>query len=723
MVNIGKINVKVTADASGFEKGLNKAKLAANKFVSDVRSKLTVLASGALAGLGYTALKVASDFDDALQKIAVGTGAAGKSLRDFGEDMTFALQGTANSIPETAQALQSLNTILGLTGQELRDTAKDITTWARLTNSSAETVATKFGQMYNAINKHNGSAQQSFNTLVVIAQATGATIEQITTQVQMNSAAFNQMGVSAEEAAGMIGLMIKNGVRLETAMSGLRQGVANVASTTKTDIRTAILGLVEQISTAESEVEKLNIANKRFGKEGGPAFVEMINKGVFQVDAFLKSLGDTTTAVNKTDLAITTWKESLSILVNDNLPALKEAGDAVIRMFEGMLWMLEKVESAMDKAGESWAVAFLGGDEYMKRLDAQGKRLEQEVQARKKILAALRAGVVTQNQAWMATQGTLGTMTDFGNAYEWVLETARKTLDTVKETTDEMSKSAEGTSSLAPEPPKERTLLDMFKEAGADVGVARFIIDKHTKELDKLKVSAEGVDEALTKMADELIKGGLTKGEAEQVLQSYRHQLLGVRDDTKLIIDSQNKLRFVSSAVYDDIKGAGKNAFDTIYKSGSETLKNLASEFGDWGDLVFNVLKNVAAVMMGGGSGKDMFTGIVNGIFSGNAFGNIIGGFFADGGEPPLNKVSVVGERGPELFVPKVAGTVIPNDQSFSQGNGWTTYNEIHIGEGVDARVAAYLRQAWPDLRNDAVRATMSTIAKGGKSSKIVRNA
>jgi len=35
---------------------------------------------------------------------------------------------------------------------------------------------------------------------------------------------------------------------------------------------------------------------------------------------------------------------------------------------------------------------------------------------------------------------------------------------------------------------------------------------------------------------------------------------------------------------------------------------------------------------------------------------------FADGGEPPLGQVSLVGERGPELFVPKSRGTIIPNE-------------------------------------------------------------
>ena len=34
---------------------------------------------------------------------------------------------------------------------------------------------------------------------------------------------------------------------------------------------------------------------------------------------------------------------------------------------------------------------------------------------------------------------------------------------------------------------------------------------------------------------------------------------------------------------------------------------------------------------------------------------------FAEGDRPPLGRASIVGERGPELFVPDRAGTIIPN--------------------------------------------------------------
>ena len=41
--------------------------------------------------------------------------------------------------------------------------------------------------------------------------------------------------------------------------------------------------------------------------------------------------------------------------------------------------------------------------------------------------------------------------------------------------------------------------------------------------------------------------------------------------------------------------------------------------------------------------------------------------FFADGGRPPLGEVSIVGERGPELFVPSSPGTIVSNEQSRAQ--------------------------------------------------------
>jgi len=53
---------------------------------------------------------------------------------------------------------------------------------------------------------------------------------------------------------------------------------------------------------------------------------------------------------------------------------------------------------------------------------------------------------------------------------------------------------------------------------------------------------------------------------------------------------------------------------------------------------------------------------------------------FAQGGRPPIGKMSLVGEKGPELFIPDTAGTIIPNNQLGSGGGG-----NVVVNVAVDA--------------------------------------
>ncbi len=64
---------------------------------------------------------------------------------------------------------------------------------------------------------------------------------------------------------------------------------------------------------------------------------------------------------------------------------------------------------------------------------------------------------------------------------------------------------------------------------------------------------------------------------------------------------------------------------------------------------------------------------------------DIIGGVFAEGGRPPMGKVSVVGEKGPELFVPDQPGTIIPNDK---MGSFLAPSYSSMVGPGPNAAAA-----------------------------------
>ena len=92
----------------------------------------------------------------------------------------------------------------------------------------------------------------------------------------------------------------------------------------------------------------------------------------------------------------------------------------------------------------------------------------------------------------------------------------------------------------------------------------------------------------------------------------------------------------------------------------------------------------------GGSSGGDAW-GMVGSLISA-----YFGGFFAEGGSPPVGKVSVVGERGPELFVPQSAGTIIPNKAL--GGQSVVINQQISIGEGVSANGVMSAMQASKEM-------------------------
>jgi hypothetical protein len=80
-----------------------------------------------------------------------------------------------------------------------------------------------------------------------------------------------------------------------------------------------------------------------------------------------------------------------------------------------------------------------------------------------------------------------------------------------------------------------------------------------------------------------------------------------------------------------------------------------------FGDMAMGVLRAVATEMVRMNIARPIASGLSTFIGSLD-FGSMFG--FANGGRPPLNRPSIVGERGPELFVPDRPGTIVPNGEA-----------------------------------------------------------
>ena len=90
-------------------------------------------------------------------------------------------------------------------------------------------------------------------------------------------------------------------------------------------------------------------------------------------------------------------------------------------------------------------------------------------------------------------------------------------------------------------------------------------------------------------------------------------------------------------------------------------IKGLIKGTSTLGDMLNNVLNKLTDAFLN--------MAIFGNFGGGSVTGGLLGLFgFANGGRPPVGRPSVVGERGPELFVPDRAGTIIPNHQLGGMG-------------------------------------------------------
>lgn len=104
-------------------------------------------------------------------------------------------------------------------------------------------------------------------------------------------------------------------------------------------------------------------------------------------------------------------------------------------------------------------------------------------------------------------------------------------------------------------------------------------------------------------------------------------------------------------------------------------------------------------------------TGTTPGGGSGIADDGLARGGVATGGRP-----YVVGEKGPELFIPGTTGRVIPNNQM--GGGGVTVVQNINVTTGVQQTVRAEIANLLPQISNAAKAAVADARMRGGGFSK-----
>ena len=232
----------------------------------------------------------------------------------------------------------------------------------------------------------------------------------------------------------------------------------------------------------------------------------------------------------------------------------------------------------------------------------------------------------------------------------------------------------------------ERSLVDLGtnrNEGGSAKGITRDL-EKANEELDKLKSSLKAAEtrettaefdiqledlkninkELTTAVQREKIIGEEKRKEfdLEQQIKEIRKEFDGEEEARLVNLAKANHRLKEQKTEIERINEAAKRQKEIFKQIGESIATGVSDALVDailhaksLGEAANAILNDIASQLLRLGINTAL-KATDFGIFS-----NLPG--FANGGRPPVGRASIVGEKGPELFVPTSAGTIIPNDR------------------------------------------------------------
>ncbi|BAQ92218.1 phage tape measure protein [uncultured Mediterranean phage uvMED] len=184
-------------------------------------------------------------------------------------------------------------------------------------------------------------------------------------------------------------------------------------------------------------------------------------------------------------------------------------------------------------------------------------------------------------------------------------------------------------------------------------------------------------NQAITQIKEKLDEERKTTAEIERQNEKKKEQEEQLKKNKEAAEELRKKFTEIGEEIESSIKNNLRDAI-TGAKTFGEAMTGVLNRIRD------KIIDAQLDKLIGGfgeAFGKSASGGEKKGL--GGILGSILGGLFANGGQPPVNKISVVGERGPELFVPTSKGTIIPNNAM----GGESVVNNVTVN--VDASGSA----------------------------------
>lgn len=302
-------------------------------------------------------------------------------------------------------------------------------------------------------------------------------------------------------------------------------------------------------------------------------------------------------------------------------------------------------------------------------------------------------------------------------------DNAKEIASAYQQISDEVFKLVNGERELA---------IFQFARKGASVEE----IALYTEQLDKLAQlkEAQKANEEEAKQYAEQDK--LNRQSRNDLLEKGKQ----LYDETRTPLEKLNiaeaellrllELGIIDFDVYSRAVIQANEAMDKLAKDGEDQFADLESAIRGWGNEFTNIMAN--AVMTGKLSFKDLANSVISDLLRMSIQATITkplldlgmgflgiqpAGKRALGGPVTSGQPYLVGEQGPEIFMPSNSGTIIPNGQS----GGVVVNQTIQVTTGVQQTVRAEVMNMLPQIANAAKSAVAEAKLRGGSFAAAMR--
>jgi len=679
--SVKTISIIVAANIKGLEKGMGKANKSMAKFASNAArtgSLLSFAVTAPLVALGKSAMDTFVQFENGMAKVGTVTNATTDELKM----LTSEAKRLGSTTQFTASQVAELQLSLGRKGfdpEAIKNMEQSVLDLSLATGEDLTLAADVVGASIRAFGKDSSEAAQVANTLALASANSSIKLSTFSTAFANAGASASAVGVDLEELSAMMGVLMDSGIKASKAGTGL-----NSLFITLKEKGISLSDTLDMLSEGQMGLDRATaIVGKNFSKQllilsknrdkTKELTAEYKNNTTGLSDMADKMGGTTQAKIKRMSSAIEGLQLEFGALIADALTPLINKITELASNFTNL--DDETKKTILTIAGIVAVIGpvlilIAGAVSTFGMLGAAIGALVSPIGLAVAALVVLPIAFKYIIDNWEAFAERLGDWSWWRNAIIQVLQWTLKY--------NPFSVILKGAQGLYDFLGIEAEVYNPFDELAESLEGLKVETKEYKHEfgdvMDSIKDGMKNLDISLPNIFGNTGGGNNQKKKKKEDKQQFVKSPFDFSSEyEQYLLDLESakvKTQEWSNAMNEfglSIATSFADSFASVLVSGGNLLQGLGQIFVDLGKQIASMIIKAAVLAailsLTGLGGTAKASG---GIFSGGAgFGDILkgmmGGAFAEGGRPPVGKMSLVGERGPELFVPGSSGTIIPN--------------------------------------------------------------